>query len=105
MHKFKILIAETMNDKETSLTNYFKGVADVNIVGTCSTAENLFNVLKVTDVDVLLLDLFIPNFDGVKFLEDLREQADDLKTPKRIIVITQFVSGFINAKLNSLGID
>lgn len=105
MQKFKILIAESISEKETNLTNYFKGVDDVNIVGTCSTAENLFNVLRVTDVDVLLMDLFIPNFDGVKFLEDLREDGGEFKAPKRIIVVTQFVSGFINAKLNSLGID
>lgn len=105
MQKFNILIAEAISDKETNLTNYFKGIADVNILGTCSTAENLFNVLKVTDVDVLLLDLFIPNFDGVKFLEDLRGKNVDFNVPKRVIVITQFVSGYINAKLNSLGID
>lgn len=105
MHKFKILIAESTGDKESNLTNYFKKMGDVNIVGTCSAAQNLFNILKVTDVDILLIDLFIPNFDGVKFLEELKENSDNYKLPKRTIVVTQFVSGFINAKLNNLNID
>lgn len=105
MHKFKILIAESTNDKETNLTNYFKKIDTMNIVGTCSSAVNLFNILKVTDVDILLIDLFMPNFDGVKFLEELKSNAQDYRLPKRTIVITQFVSGFINTKLNNLGID
>lgn len=105
MQKFKVLIAESSAEKDSNLTNYFKKVADVNIVGTCSTAENLFNVLKVTDVDVLIMDLFIPNFDGVKFLEELHDRESEFNLPKRTIVVTQFVSGFINAKLNNLGID
>lgn len=105
MSKIKILIAESQADNESTLTNHFKQEREFNIVGTCSTPQGLLNVLKVTEVDVLLMDLFLPNLDGVKFLEEIRERSNELYLPDRIIVITQFVSGFINSKLNSLNID
>ncbi|MGM9899153.1 MAG: sporulation transcription factor Spo0A [Bacilli bacterium] len=105
MHKFKILIAEDIQNNESNLTSYFEKVDDMVVVGTSSTANGLFNILKVTDVDVLIIDLFIPNFDGVKFLEDLREKGDSYRIPKRTIVVTQFLSGYVNAKINTLNVD
>lgn len=105
MHKFKVLIAEDIQNKENNLTSYFEKVQNMVVVGTSSTANGLFNILKVTDVDALIIDLFIPNFDGIKFLEDLRDKGDIYRLPKRIIVITQFLSGYVNAKINTLNID
>ena len=105
MTKIKILIAESQADNDSNLTEHFKNEKMFNVVGTCSTSHGLFNVLKVSEVDVLLIDLFIPNFDGIKFLEDLREKAEEYYLPTRVIVVSQFVSGFINSRLNSLNID
>lgn len=105
MQKIKVLIAESQTENEDSLTGFFKKKSDVTLVGTCSTEQKLLNVLKVADVDVLVIDLFIPNFDGIKFLENLRDNYEIYNAPRRIIVVTQFVSGFINAKLNNLNID
>ncbi len=105
MHKFKILIAEDVQSKEANLTNYLEKVDNMVVVGTCSTASGLFNILKVTDIDALIIDLFIPNFDGIKFLEEIKDKGDIYHLPKRIIVITQFLSGYVNAKINSLNID
>ena len=105
MTKIKILIAESQIDNESNLTEHFKNEKMFNVVGTCSTSHGLFNVLKVSEVDVLLIDLFIPNFDGIKFLEDLRDKAHEYYLPTRVIVVSQFVSGFINSRLNSLNID
>lgn len=105
MHKFKILIAEDIQNKESVLTSYLERVNNMAVVGTCSNASGLFNILKVTDIDALIIDLFIPNFDGIKFLEELRDKTDSYHIPRRIIVITQFLSGYVNAKINSLNID
>lgn len=105
MRKIKLLIAEDSSEKEDGLASYFEKSPEANVVGICSTSATLFNVLKVTDIDVLLIDLFTQNFDGLKFLEELRENPEAYHQPRRIIAITQFMSGFVNSKMNSLSVD
>lgn len=105
MQKFKILIAESQVDKDSLIVNHLKGKDNIAIVGTYTNTINILNVLKVTDVDLMIIDLFMPNFDGVNLLETLHHSRGDFKKPKRIIAITSFVSGYINNRLTSIGID
>ena len=105
MQKCKILIAESTVEKESVVSNYFKNYEGVSLVGTYNNVLSLLNVLKVTEVDVLIIDLFMPNFDGLNFLETLYTSTGEFKKPKRTIVMTNFISGYINNRLTSLGID
>ena len=105
MQKFKILIAESQVDKDSLIVNHLKGKDNIAIVGTYTNTINILNVLKVTDVDLMIIDLFMPNFDGVNLLETLHHSRGDFKKPKRVIAITSFVSGYINNRLTSIGID
>lgn len=105
MQKFKILLAETMVEKEMLLSEHLRSIENVVVIGTYNNTNNILNVLKVTDVDCLIIDLFMPNFDGVNLLETLYHSRGEFKKPKRIIVVTSFVSTYINNRLNSIGID
>lgn len=105
MQKFKILIAESQADKDSLVLNHLKGKENVAIVGSYTNSLNILNVLKVTDVDLMIIDLFMPNFDGVNLLETLHHSRGEFKKPKRVIAITSFVSGYINNRLTSIGID
>ena len=105
MQKCKILIAESTVDKESVISNYLKNYEGVSLIGTYNNVLSLLNVLKVTDVDVLIVDLFMPNFDGLTFLETIFASNNEYKKPKRIIVTTNFISSYINNRLSTLGID
>lgn len=105
MQKCKILVAESTTEKESIISNYLKNYDGVTLVGTYNNVLSLLNVMKVTEIDVLIVDLFMPNFDGLNFLETLSIANSDLKKPKRIIVVTNFISSYINNRLTSLGID
>ena len=105
MQKCKILVAETMVEKEMILSSHLRTIENVVVIGTYNNTNNILNVLKVTDVDVLVVDLFMPNFDGLNLLETLYHSRGEFKKPKRVIVVTNFVSGYINNRLNSIGID
>lgn len=105
MQKCKILIAESTADKESVISNYLKNYEGVTLVGTYNNVLSLLNVMKVTEIDVLIVDLFMPNFDGLNFLETLFMGNSEFKKPKRVIVVTNFISGYINNRLTSLGID
>ena len=105
MQKAKVLIAESTIEKEAIMTNYLKNCDNVSLIGTYNNTNNILNVLKVTDVDILVVDLFMPNFDGVNLLETLANNQKDYKTPRRVIVVTNFISGYVNNRLSALGID
>ena len=105
MQKCKILVAESTTEKESIISNYLKNYDGVTLVGTYNNVLSLLNVMKVTEIDVLIVDLFMPNFDGLNFLETLSIANSDFKKPKRIIVVTNFISSYINNRLTSLGID
>lgn len=104
MHKIKLLIAENENEQEGSIATYFRTQSDIVVAGVSATACGLFNILKVTEVDLLLIDLFTQGLDGLQFLEELRNN-NSYRMPKRVIVVTQFISGFVNSKMNSLNVD
>lgn len=105
MQKFKILIAETPVEKELVISNHLRTKDNLQIIGTYNNILSILNVLKVTEVDVMIIDLFMPNFDGINLLETLHHSRGEFKKPKRIIVVTNFISGYINNRLSSIGID
>lgn len=105
MQKFKILVAETIVEKEMILSGHLRTIDNVVVIGTYNNTNNILNVLKVTDVDALVVDLFMPNFDGINLLETIHHSRGEFKKPKRVIVVTNFISGYINNRLNSIGID
>ena len=105
MKKFKILIAESQVEKELPVTSFIRGKDGIAHVGTYSSTNSILNILKVTEIDLLIVDLFMPNFDGVNLLETLHHNHGEFKKPRRIVVITNFVSGYINNRLSSIGID
>lgn len=105
MQKFKILVAETMVEKEMIISNHLSQVENVVVIGTYSNALNILNVLKVTDVDVFIVDLFLPNFDGLNLLETIYHSRGEFKKPKRVIAITSITSAYVNNRLNAIGVD
>lgn len=105
MQKFKVLVAEAPIENELVVTNHLKMNETITLIGSYSNVISVLNVFKVTDVDVMIIDLFMPNFDGISLLETLYHNKGEFKKPKKIIVITNFISGYINNRLNSIGID
>ncbi len=105
MQKFKILVAESLVEKEMIISQHLRGLENIAVIGTYNTNNSILNVLKVTDVDVLIVDLFMPNFDGINLLETLFHSRAEFKKPRRVVVVTNFISSYINNRLNTIGID
>ena len=47
----------------------------------------------------------MPFCDGMRVIEELKNNKDKYRTPKKIIVMTQFTSSFITNKLNQYNVD
>lgn len=57
---------------------------DMTIVGEASTAAECVNLMAKLKPDVLLLDLKLPDRDGLSILEEMNPES----TPTRVIVLT-----------------
>lgn len=105
MNKIRIMVATESKEGMDAIKNYFNDLTNIAVVGYHSDGNAVLNSLRVTDVDVLLLDLFMPHCDGIRVIEELRTKKDKYRSPKRIIVMTQFTSSFITNKLNQFEVD
>lgn len=105
VNKIRIMVAVESKEGIDAIKNYFNDLSNISIVGFHTDGNAVLNSLRVTDVDVLLLDLFMPYCDGMRVIEELRTKKDKYRSPKRIIVMTQFTSSFITSKLNQYEVD
>lgn len=105
VNNIRIMVATESKEGMDAIKNYFKDLTNISIVGNHYDGNAVLNSLRVTDVDVLLLDLFMPHCDGIRVIEELRTKKDKYRSPKRIIVMTQFTSSFITNKLNQYEVD
>lgn len=105
MQKIRVMVADEAQERLEAIKDYFKNVDDVSIVGTHTDGNSLLNALRVTQTDVLLVDLIMPYCDGMKVVEELRTRKEKYCQPRKIIVMTQFTSNYITNKLNQFNVD
>lgn len=82
----KVLIV----DDETKLTEAFKIqlVSDNMEVITASTATEALSIVKKENFDVIVLDIKLPDLDGVELLKKIKQMEPDIE----VIMLTGFAS-------------
>ena len=101
----KVIVAEDGQDLLNVMDEYFASKSEVKIIAKVNDGEELLNTLRVTKCDVLLLDIFMPNCDGIRVLEELRKNSNKYIVPENIIVITAFSNERIMKKISDLGVN
>jgi two-component system response regulator (stage 0 sporulation protein A) len=99
------MIAEDGKEKILAMENFFKEQKDVEVIGTYADGNSLLNALRVTQTDVVLLDLFMPYCDGMQVIEELNERKAKYHQPNKVVVMTDFTSDFIVSKLGHYKVD
>lgn len=105
MQKIRVMVAEEAQERLEAIKDYFKNIDSVSVVGTHTDGNSLLNALRVTQTDVLLVDLIMPYCDGMQVIEELRTRKEKYCQPSKIIAMTQFTSNYITNKLNQLNVD
>jgi len=103
--KTKVIVTDDGKELVDTMTAFFDGQPDYNLVNSFNDGLALLNSLRVTQIDILILDVFMPNFDGIKVLQELRQNATKYKVPKKIVMITAFASEKITRKISEFGVD
>lgn len=99
----KVIIAEDGQELSTIMEDFLNSKEGIKIVAKLSDGDELLNILRVTKSDLLLLDIFMPNCDGIRVLEELKNNKDYYQIPKNIIVITAFANEKIMKRVAELG--
>lgn len=105
MEKLKIAIADDSREIQTLLTDLFKNEDNMEVVATYSDGLQLLNALRTVQLDVLILDIFMPSYDGLKVLEEVRSKSTKYKVPKNVIIMTAFSNDHVMLKSSQLSAD
>ncbi|MBQ2770237.1 MAG: response regulator, partial [Clostridia bacterium] len=85
MSKFRVLIVDDNQSYTESVRSHFASSEQVLGVDTAPDGRVALEKLKNTHYDILLLDLIMPNVDGLGVLEQLKQVCPD-SAPAVIVV-------------------
>ncbi len=68
----QVLIVDDEPIARDILTEYVVKVPDIELAGTCANAVEVFAFLNKHEVDILLLDINMPEITGIELLQTLR---------------------------------
>lgn len=80
---YKCLIVEDEVLAQNLLKNYLSKIPNVEVVGTCQTAMEALSFIKGERIDILLLDIQMPDLTGIELLRSIQN-------PPLTILITAY---------------
>ncbi len=100
----KVAIVDDNKEFLCMLNEFLSMQPNIDVINTFTTGKEILNHLEKEKVDILLLDVFMPNNDGLNILQMITED-EKYNTPKKIIVLTAFNSEHIMSEAALLGAD
>lgn len=94
-----VLIVDDHNLVAKLISMMLKTARNINVVGTVSDGQEALEALKANHVDVVLLDIDMPNLDGISTLKEAIKQFPDIK----IIMLSNHTEGWIIKKVIESG--
>ena len=76
----RIVSVDDNIEVKTALTEYFKNVPDIELIGTAENGEEGFKLINELKPDVAILDIVMPKLDGLGLLEKLGQTSGSSKT-------------------------
>jgi DNA-binding LytR/AlgR family response regulator len=72
MEKIKVLIVDDEPIAQDILETYISKIADLQLTGKCRNALEAFQIVSKQQVDLILLDINMPEISGIDFLKTLK---------------------------------
>jgi len=102
-NEIKIIIADDNRDLCQVLQNYLQSKEDLSIVGVAYNGLEAMELIKNQEPDLIILDLVMPNLDGLGVIERLNV-INSMTRPK-IIMLTAFGQESLTHQAMALGVD
>ncbi len=103
MSKIRVLVVDDNREYVEVLCSFMKQEKRIEVVGCAYDGLEAINMMRMTEPDVLVLDMVMPNLDGIGVLE--RMQNLRLKKVPRILVVSAVLNNSIAAKTIALGAE
>lgn len=101
--KIKVVIADDNRSLCQMLNDYLAGQEDISVQGVGYNGIDAWELIKAHEPDLLILDLVMPNLDGLGVLERLNSRVNAPR-PK-VVVLTAFGQETLTHQAMSLGVD
>lgn len=98
--KLKIMIVDDNREFVKILTTFVNGEGDMEVVGCAYDGLNAVSLIKAEKPDVLLLDIIMPEKDGLAVLEEMNEK---LESKPLVVMMSAIGQEKITQKALSLG--
>ncbi|MAU17259.1 MAG: DNA-binding response regulator [Muricauda sp.] len=76
----KVLIADNHPVVRLGIKKVLESSSDIEVIADVSTTEELFNTLKTVTPDVVILEMDIPEINGIATLRKMKLEFPDIKT-------------------------
>lgn len=86
MARLNVAIADDNERMRALLNNILKTDNDIEVVGDARDGNEIINIIKKQEPDVVLLDLCMPGKDGINVMENVRKDSEIKKIPVFIMV-------------------
>ncbi len=101
----KIVVADDNKELVLMISEFLKVQNNIEVSKIFTSGKLLLSYLESNQIDLLLLDIFMPEIDGVKVLEELNKNPNKYLKPKKIVMLTAFNNESLIAKSSELGAD
>ncbi|MFD0864006.1 response regulator [Sungkyunkwania multivorans] len=75
----KVLVADNHPIVQKGIKALFKSSNNIEVIGRAATTSELFDFVASNDVDVVLLEMDIPEINGITALRKLKKEHPDVK--------------------------
>ena len=103
MNKIKVLIADDNHDLAQPLSEFLNLQVDMEVISCHQNGTQALEAMKQYQADVLLLDVIMPETDGISVLEALKDNEQTYHRPKNIIMFTAFNQEKVMSRAAELG--
>lgn len=89
-NKIRVLLIDSDKEQLSSIEKFFSNHAVIKVVNSFQDGEKAFDYIieNEKNIDVVILDLLLPNKDGISIIKDLK----DKKFTQKIIALTGYNS-------------
>ncbi|MBR6668113.1 MAG: sporulation transcription factor Spo0A [Clostridia bacterium] len=86
MNNIRIMLVDDNVELRRTVREHLQKQENMVIAAECGTGLEALDALSRTTVDVILLDMIMPQMDGYSFMEEMNRQQ--LKNPPHVIVVS-----------------
>ena len=86
MKRLSVAIADDNDQILDMLENLISTDKDLCLVGRANNGEEMYEIIKEKEPDIVVLDIFMPKLDGLEVMERIKLENEGQKNPNFIIL-------------------